>query len=175
MRVSAHSVADGSAHDGAPHPRTVLRRITLTATAAPKRIIAVAALVMAACAIFGGPVTKTLSAGGFTDPASESARAADILASKFGQSPVQLLVTVTADGGVHSTGATETAADVLAELKSSPDVIGVTSLWTGLPAAAPALTSTDGKTGLIMAGLRGTDADYAKVARKLVDQFPTGR
>jgi RND superfamily putative drug exporter len=130
---------------------------------------------MVACAIFGVPVTKSLSSGGFTDPASESARAADILVSKFNQSPVQLLITVTADAGARSPGATETATEILAGLQRSVDVIGVTSLWTAPPAAAPTLTSTDGKTGLIMAGLRGSDADYAKIARRLVDQFPPER
>ena len=48
--------------------------MTLAAVAAPKRIIAAAALVMVACAIFGLPVTKMLSAGGLTISASESAR-----------------------------------------------------------------------------------------------------
>jgi RND superfamily putative drug exporter len=82
---------------------------------------------------------------------------------------------VTAAGGVHSAGAAGAAADVLAVLKSSPDVIGVTSLWTAPPAAAPALTSTDGRTGVILAGLRGSDADYAKSARAIVDRFPHER
>jgi putative drug exporter of the RND superfamily len=175
MKASPRSVADGSVQHSAPRAGAALHRIALAAAAAPKRIIGIAVLVMVACAIFGVPVTKSLSAGGFTDPASESARAADILASKFSQSPVQLLITVTADGGVHSPGATETAAEILAKVKRSPDVIGVTSLWTAPPAAAPTLTSTDGKTGLIMAGLRGSDADYAKIARRLVDQFPPER
>jgi RND superfamily putative drug exporter len=130
---------------------------------------------MVACAIFGSPVSKVLSAGGFTDPASESARAADILASKFSQSDVALLITVTADGGVHSPEATQTAADILAVLKSSPDSIGVTSLWTAPQSAAPALTSKDGKTGVITAGLRGGDAHYAKIAREIVDRFPPER
>jgi RND superfamily putative drug exporter len=121
-------VADGPVSAAAP-PASAILRIALGVLAAPKRIIGVAALVMLVCAIFGLPVINTLSAGGFTDPASESVRAADILASKFGQSDVQLLVTVTADGGVHSVAAAEVAADILTVLKSSPDVIGVTSLW----------------------------------------------
>ena len=152
-----------------------MNRIALAAIAAPKRILAAAALVLVGCAIFAVPVTKVLSAGGFTDPASESARAADILASKFSYSDVQLLITVTADGGVHSPEAAETAADILAVLKSSPDAVGVMSLWTAPPAAAPALTSIDGKTGIITAGLRGGDAEYAKIARELVDRFPPER
>ena len=172
MSISRPDIVDGPAHSAAATRGGNLHRVALAAIAAPKRIIAVAALVMVACAIFGVPVTKALSAGGFTDPSSESVQAGHILASKFRQGDVPLMITVTADGGVHSPGATEAAAHVLDVLKSSPDVIGVTSLWTAPPAAAPALTSTDGKTGIITAGLRGSDADYAKTAREIVDRFP---
>jgi RND superfamily putative drug exporter len=153
-----------------------LRRIALAAFAAPKRIIASAVLVMVACAVFGLPVTKSLSAGGFTDPASQSVRASDILVAKFDHSDLQLLVTVTAPhGGVHSPAAAAVAGDVISVLKRSPDVTAVTSLWTAPPAAAPALTSRDGRSGIIMAGLRGNDAEFAKVTRKLVDQMPRDR
>ena len=165
-------IADSPAAPPAPVARTTLQRIALVAVAAPKRVIVAAALVMVVCGIFGLPVTKALSVGGFTDPASESVRAADILEHKFNQSSMQLMITVTAPGGVHNPDATKAAADIMAVLKSSPDVIGVTSLWTAPPAAAPALTSTDGMTGVILAGLRGTDADYAKSARAIVDHFP---
>ena len=175
MSTLRRDIADGSAHTAAPTAAGILHRTALAAVTAPKRIIAAAALVMVACAIFGLPVTKMLSAGGFTDPASESARAAGILASKFSQSDVQLLITVTADGGVHGPEAAQTAADILAVLKSSPDAIGVTSLWTAPQSAAPALTSMDGRTGIITAGLRGGDAQYAKIARELVDRFPPER
>jgi putative drug exporter of the RND superfamily len=48
----------------------LLHRIALLAIAAPRRTIAVAAIVMAAAAIFGIPVAKSLSAGGFADPTS---------------------------------------------------------------------------------------------------------
>src|SRR6478736_7801726 len=117
----------------APIAGTSLQRIALVALAAPKRIIAAAAVMMAVCGIFGLPVTKALSVGGFTDPASESVRAADILEHKFNQSSMQLMITVTAPGGVHNPDATKAAADIMAVLKSSPDVIGVTSLWTAPP------------------------------------------
>ena len=123
-------IADSPAAPPAPVARTTLQRIALVAVAAPKRVIVAAALVMVVCGIFGLPVTKALSVGGFTDPASESVRAADILEHKFNQSSMQLIMTVTAPGGVHNPDATKAAADIMAVLKSSPDVIGVTSLWT---------------------------------------------
>ena len=58
----------------------MLHRIALLAIAAPRRIVAVAVLVMVACGIFGIPVAKSLSAGGFQDPTSESAQATKLLA-----------------------------------------------------------------------------------------------
>src|SRR5258705_1696685 len=86
--------------------RDVLQRIALLAIAAPRRIIAVAVLVMVACGIFGIPVAKHLSAGGFQDPTSESAQATKILVDKFGQGDMQLLISVTdnhsADGAQGS-------------------------------------------------------------------------
>ena len=77
----------------------MLQRIALLAIAAPRRIIAVAVLVMVACGIFGIPVAKHLSAGGFQDPTSESAQATKLLVDKFGQGDMQLVISVTADGG----------------------------------------------------------------------------
>lgn len=150
----------------------ILQRIALLAIAAPKRIVAAAALVMVASAIFGLPVTKSLSAGGFTDPGSQSVRASDILAHKFNHSDLQLLITVTADGGVHSPSAVAVAGEIMSMLKTASDVTSVTSLWTAPPAAASALTSRDGRTGIIIAGLKGSDAEFAETARELVDQIP---
>ena len=46
-----------------PIAGTILQRIALVALAAPKRIIAAAAVMMAVCGIFGLPVTKALSTG----------------------------------------------------------------------------------------------------------------
>ena len=65
------------------------------AFAAPRRIIAIALLVMVACGIFGIPVAKHLSAGGFQDPTSESAQATKLLVDKFGQGDMELLISVT--------------------------------------------------------------------------------
>ena len=55
-------------------------------------------LTMVGAAIFGIPVAKSLSAGGFQDPTSESARATQLLTDKFHQGDMQLVFTVTAPG-----------------------------------------------------------------------------
>jgi len=153
----------------------MLAKIARLAVAAPKRTVVAAALTLVAAAIFGLPVTKSLSAGGFTDPGSESVQASDILTNEFDHNDLQLLVAVTADDGVHSAAASAVAAEVTSTLENSPDVTNVISAWSAPPPAAPGLTSRDGRTGIIIAGLRGTDAEFAEIARQLVDQMPHDR
>jgi putative drug exporter of the RND superfamily len=152
----------------------VLQRIALLAIAAPRRIIAVAVLVMVACGIFGIPVAKHLSAGGFQDPTSESSQATRILVDKFGQGDMQLLITVTdnnATGGAQGPAARAIGTDIASQLKASPYVADVTSAWTAPAPAAPALISKDGKTGLIVAGITGGETGAQKHAKTLTDQL----
>ena len=80
----------------------MLQGIARLAIAAPRRIIAVALLVMVGAGIFGIPVTKSLSAGGFQDPTSESWQAARLLSEKFDQGDMQMLIAVTSDAGARA-------------------------------------------------------------------------
>jgi putative drug exporter of the RND superfamily len=152
----------------------VLERIALLAIAAPRRIIAVAVLVMVACGIFGVPVAKYLSAGGFQDPTSESAHATKLLVDKFGQGDMELLISVTDNGsagGAQGAAARSVGTDIASRLKASPYVADVTSAWTAPAPAAPALISKDGKTGLIVAGITGGESGAQKHAKALTDEL----
>jgi RND superfamily putative drug exporter len=146
----------------------VLQRIALLAIAAPRRIIAVALMVMVACGIFGIPVAKHLSAGGFQDPTSQSAQATKLLVDKFGQGDMQLLISVTSDGGVQGQASRTVGLDIADQLKASPYVADVTSAWT---APAPSLMSKDGKTGLIVAGITGGESGAQQHAKELTDRL----
>ncbi|BBZ32223.1 MMPL family transporter [Mycolicibacterium confluentis] len=147
----------------------MLQRIARLAIAAPRRIIALAVLTMIACAAFGLPVAKSLSAGGFQDPGSQSTRASELLADKFDQGDMQLVFAVTAPEGVKSVEATDAARDIIDQIKSSEHIASVTSAWTAPPAAAAELISRDGKTGLIVAGVSGGESKAQKYAQEVVD------
>ena len=152
----------------------MLERIALLAIAAPRRIVAIAALVMVACGIFGIPVAKSLSAGGFQDPTSESAQATQLLVDKFGQGDMELVISVTDDSaadGAQSPAARAVANDIAAQLQASPYVGQLTSAWTAPQSAAPALVSKDGKTGLIVAGITGGESGAQKHAKELTDRL----
>ena len=126
---------------------------------------------MVGAAIFGIPVSESLSSGGFQDPTSESAKATQLLTEKFGQSDQQMLITVTAPDGVNGAPAREAGIDIADHLSESPHVYNVTSAWTSPPQAATQLVSRDGKTGLIVANLRGGENNAQKYAESLSDEL----
>ena len=146
----------------------MLRRIARLAIAAPRRVLVVAALVMVAAGIFGVPVAKSLSAGGFQDPTSESAKATALLAEKFDRGDMQLVLSVTGERP-DSPEARAIATDIVAQLSSSPYVVEVSSAWTAPPPAAAALVSKDRKTGLIVAGITGGESGAQAHAKELAD------
>ncbi|MGK2882201.1 MAG: MMPL family transporter [Mycobacterium sp.] len=149
----------------------MLERIAHLAIAAPRRIIAVAVLVMVASAVFGIPVAKSLSAGGVQDPASESSQANRLLADEFDQADMQLIVSISSPDGVQSPAATSAANEIIAGLDASPHVASVTSAWTSPPQAAKELISKDGSAGLIIAGVYGGENDAQKYAEALSDEL----
>ena len=156
----------------------MLERIARLAIRAPRSIVAIAALVMVACGIFGIPVAKSLSAGGFQDPTSQSAQATQLLVDKFGQGDMELVISVTDDNaaaGAQSPAARAVATDIVTQLQEAPSVAQVTSAWTSPSSAAPALVSKDGKTGLIVAGITGGESGAQKHAKELTDRLVHNR
>ena len=101
----------------------LLNQIARMAITYPRRVIVVAALLTLALAIFGVPVASSLSASGFQDPTSESARASQLLTDKFSQGDTQLLVTVSTPDGVDSPAARAAGTEIVDQLRSSPHVV----------------------------------------------------
>ena len=147
-----------------------MQRIALLAIASPRRVIAVAVLVMLAAGIFGIPVAKSLSSSGFQDPGAESARATQLLTDKFHQGDMQMLITVTAPDSATGPAARAVGLSIVDQLRRSPNVAGVTSLWSAPPAEAKDLVSKDGKAGLIVAGLSGGESVALTSAETLSDE-----
>ena len=91
----------------------MLEGIARLAIRAPRRIIAIALLVMAGAAVFGIPAANSLSAGGFADPTADSAHAAQLLADKFDQGDTQMLITVSSTSGAQSDAARAVGTDIV--------------------------------------------------------------
>ena len=153
----------------------MLNQIAKMAITCPRRVIVVAALLTLALAIFGVPVANSLSASGFQDPTSESARASQLLTDKFGQGDTQLLVTVSTPDGVDSPAARAAGTEIVDQLTSSPHVVNVVSPWTTPPQAAADLVSKGRNTGLIVAGIKGNESDQQRYAEELSSQVTHDR
>ncbi|MFF9482871.1 MMPL family transporter [Streptomyces sp. NPDC014733] len=144
--------------------------MTARVIGAPRRILISAFLLLVVAAVVAIPVVGRLSAGGFRDPDTESSRATTELARKFDQGDMQLLLTVTAPGGVAGSAARAAGSRIVQELKQSPHVAAVSSPWTVPAPAAATLTSKDGRTGLITAGIDGSESDAQHYASDLAAQ-----
>ncbi|WP_396899730.1 MMPL family transporter [Mycolicibacterium sp.] len=152
----------------------MLHRIARLVIAAPRLTIAVAAVVTVVAAIFGIPVANLLSPTGFEDPNSESAVATRLLAERFGQGDQQLVILLSGQDGVDSVAVRDAGVAIVDELRRSPHVATVTSAWTAPPAAAAQLISTDGRSGLIVAGITGGERDAPERANVLADRISRG-
>ncbi|WP_422747706.1 MMPL family transporter [Mycobacterium sp. WMMD1722] len=147
----------------------MLARLAALAIAAPRRIIACAVLAAVAAAVFGIPVAGKLSAGGFADPAAESSRGQALLAQRFDQGDLQLLITVTSPDGATGPAARRVGTEIVDELRASPDVASVSSAWTVKDPAAAGMLSENGQAGLIVAGVTGGEKHAEGNAKELTD------
>lgn len=148
----------------------MLQRISRWALRRPRRVVTAVALLTIAAAIFAVPVTSALTAGGFQDPASESARANQVLLEVFGKGDVQLVLVVTDRGGGILGAETQAAGrQMVDKLRRSPHVIGVMSPWTSPVQEAEALYSADRRAALIVADLRGGESQAPQYGQDLVD------
>lgn len=152
-----------------------MQTIARLAIAAPRRIVAIALLVMAGTAIFGVSCVKSLAGGGFQDPGSESAQAATLLANKFHRTDAQMLIMLSSPDGAGSAAVREVGTSIVARLNSSPYVAHLVSPWHALPQVAASLTSKDGKSALIVADLFGGQRDSATYAQQLSNELTGDR
>ena len=151
----------------------MLQRVTRWALQRPRRVIVVVALLAVAAAVAGVPVASHLTAGGFQDPAAESARANRILSEVFGKGEVQLVLVVGHRDGPRSAEAEAAGRRMVELMAASPNVISVLSPWTSPPPVADLLFGTDGRDALIVADLRGGEARAPGYGQSLVDAINT--
>ena len=151
----------------------MLARTARLCIAAPRWIIGMALIVLVFAGVFGIPAAMSLSAGGFVDPTSESARAAATLAEKFNQGDMELVLLVSSASGAKDGAARVVGIDIAQQLSGSPFVSQVTSPWDARP--APGLLSSDGKTAMILVALKGDENTAPKQAQALSERFARDR
>lgn len=139
-------------------------------TKRPRVVIVSMVLFMIVAGAIGGGVVKSLTSGGFDDPAAPSVKAANRLSNDFGQKSSNVLLLVTAKTGtVDDPAVAASALKIEQNLRSMPYMQGVLSYWTA--AKSPALRSSNGKQALIVGTLTGSEDQIAERIKNVTPQF----
>jgi putative drug exporter of the RND superfamily len=150
----------------------IMRRLGHLVTRYRWLVLAVTLLALPVAAVLGGPVKGRLSAGGFSDEASESRRAATVLEDVFetGSPNVVLLVTA-AEGtaGVDDPAVAERGLALTMELAATPHLVDAVSYWS--IGNAPPLRSTDGRQALVLGRVPGDEDDLREAADGIAERF----
>ncbi|MEY9872144.1 RND superfamily putative drug exporter [Streptacidiphilus sp. MAP12-33] len=152
----------------APDPVTdpTARRLPV-ALRRPRLVLWLAVLFLVLTGALAGGASGAMKNGGFDDPASDSSRAAQLLAADFpaGQSNLVLLVQ-DLGGSADAPEAVAAGRHALAVLAAQPGVHVVDSYYAG---GDPALRSTDGHSALTTVNVSGDEDTVARATTRLHD------
>ena len=143
--------------------------MVLVRHAKPVLILGVLALIGAGA--LGAGAFGKLEAGGFEDPASDSAAAAQIVRDHFGSDPNLVLIATVppgADGGVDSDAGRRAGLDLTERLAAEPGVTVSASYWE---TQLPGLRSTDGDAAMILLVVAGDQGQMVTRGGELVDAY----
>jgi RND superfamily putative drug exporter len=136
----------------------MLTRIANVGIRGPKRVLGIAGLLLVIAAVFGISVAKHLSAGGFTDPRSQSAKATDVLAHTFHAGDTNLVLEVRSPRGVDSATVRDRGLQLTRQLSRAPYTSHLTSYWTAPPNMATRMVDENHTKALITARVAGNDS-----------------
>ncbi|WP_405486665.1 MMPL family transporter [Nocardia sp. NBC_00511] len=151
----------------------MLTSLARFAMARPRLVLVTALLLMIISGGFGASAREHMVGGGYLTNDLESVRANGFIYTNFPGGNPNLLVMVSGDS-VDSPAVRDQAQTLTDELSQDPTVIGVQSYWTSgaeRPDLATQLKSKDGKRGLIMATLTGSDTAVQNRAALLSQQY----
>jgi RND superfamily putative drug exporter len=117
-------------------------------------VVSATILFVAAAGVIGGGVMSNLSSGGFEDPNTESAQAAETLEQEFGHEDPNVVLLVSAEASVDDPAATREGVALTKELAAEAGVEEVASYWT---TGAPALKSNNGSEALVLGVITGDE------------------
>jgi RND superfamily putative drug exporter len=134
----------------------MLSRLARLSTRRPWRVVVAGILFVLVAGALGGGVAENLTTGGFEDPATETARAGEILDERFGTGIPNVILLVTAtDGDVDSPDVAAAGRALTDELAAEAGVTGVVSYWS--EGNAPPLRNHDGSRAIVVGRIDGDE------------------
>ena len=141
----------------------------------PKRVLAIAGLLLVGGAVYGAPVAGHLLTGGFTDPSADSTHATNLIDDQFHGGQANIVFLVSAPGGIDSPAARATGVHIQRVLAQRTDwTTFAQSYWQTPRGARAGLKSKDGKYGLVVSHVKGNDNEIQVRAGDLADELGTG-
>ncbi|MEW2569982.1 MMPL family transporter [Streptomyces sp. NPDC047070] len=117
----------------------------------------------------GGSVLQELSAGGFVDDSTESARTAKAMDDRFGAGAPDLVLLVSDERGVDSPAVAAAGARLTTRVAREPGVEQAVSYWS-LGKAEP-LRGKDGRQALVMARISGDEDQVQDTFERLENRY----
>src|ERR1700712_1307261 len=147
----------------------MLRKLAEFTVKHPKLVLVLVAILLGTSIVFGSGVSDKLAVGGYTDPASESSQVDEFLDQKFPDSANLIVQVLPHQGTVDGTGVSSVVDQVRRAVEAQP---GSTVIRTFQDPKATDLRSTDGKSGLILAHVSGTEDEAADRAAGIINALP---
>ena len=123
-------------------------------------------------AVLGVRGFSVLIGGGYADPASESAQAQQIVHEEVG-GEANLVVLVRAPEGGQASDASQLGAEIGEDLRDHGGIESVHSFSD--EGMYEPLSSDDGRTGMVVAHIEGSEAEQTEVSTELVEQLSQER
>lgn len=146
----------------------MFERIAELAIRRSRLVLIVATVVVALMGALGAGAFGKLLGGGFDDPASPSSRARDVIDERFGGETNLVLLVRTPEGRVDAPAARRGGQALVADLKKERDLTNVVSYWD---TDNPDLRSEDGSEALVLARVKGRDAEQQENAKGVIDTY----
>jgi RND superfamily putative drug exporter len=140
------------------------------------RVLVVVAGILAfgVAGLLGGGVARSLSNGGFSDPASESVAVAEILESEFGvDDPAVVLMVTAPDGSVDDPAVAAAGLALTEELAAEPGVTSAASYWS--LGGAASMRSAAGDRALVFATVDGEPGDFMDASAVIAEEYRGSR
>ena len=152
----------------------MLARLARSVIRHRKAVLVGSAVLFMVSGAFGGGVAEQLSSGGFDDPASESFQADAALLDTFDSGTPNLVLLVTAEGGVSVDDPAVAAAGLALteELAAEAHLTNVVSYWS--LDSAPPLRGRDGDRALVLGRIEGDQDEVNERVEALADYDRSG-
>jgi len=134
-----------------------------------KLVLYLSGVLLVVAGALGGGVIKELSAGGFVDNSTESAKTAQVMDDRFRAGAPDLVLLISDERGVDSPAVAAAGARLTERVADEPGVEQAASYWS-LGKAAP-LRAEDGRQALLMARISGDEDQVQNTFKRLESHY----